>query len=231
MSEPGSYGTWRNRPVRVNTLPAVDETPFEPLEAAYLKQQRVLWVAVVAALAIGGVVAILIGGAPWWIAAVIVGVAFAVAVTAWVLEGLAFSYRGVQLREFDVSARHGLISRATVSVPFSRVQHVTVERGLLDRVFGLAQVVIFTAGAGSADARVKGLDPERAERLREGLVNRSNELTRTSTSADARPDGSPTPASSVTSSPAPPFPAEPPLATKTTDAAVPVDPDVGDVER
>ena len=61
-------------------------------------------------------------------------------------------------------------------MPFPRVQHVTVERSLTDRIFGLSTVVIYTAGAVAADARVKGLAPERADRLREGIINRSNRV-------------------------------------------------------
>ena len=181
--------TWRDEVVAVGALPAVDDAPFERLETKYLTQQRVIWSVVLAPLVIAATVVLVIVDAPIWVPAVVLAVGLLVLAVAWVLEGLAFDYRGVQLREHDVSTRRGLIGRTTISVPFTRVQHVTVERGALDRVFGLAQVVIFTAGAIAADARVKGLDPERAERLREGIINRSTLATRASGPDDAAPDG------------------------------------------
>lgn len=169
--------SWRNQVVSVGSLPAVDVTPFERLEPRYLTQQRVIWAILIGLLLVGGIVAMVFTGPPLWVWVVAVTAALVLFGLAWVLEGLAYDYRGVQLRERDVSARRGLIGRSTISVPFTRVQHVTLERGAFDRLFGLAQVVIFTAGAIAADARVKGLTPERAERLREGIINRSNLAT------------------------------------------------------
>lgn len=172
-------GQWRNDIVQVGDLPAIDDAPFEPLERRYLHQQRAIWAVVLLVLAIAAIVALLIAGAPSLLLLVAAGVPLAILATAWVLEGLAFNHRGVQLRERDVSTRRGLITRSTISVPFTRVQHVTVERSLTDRLFKLSRVVIFTAGASAADARVKGLSPDRADRLREGIVNRSNDDART----------------------------------------------------
>lgn len=117
-----------------------------------------------------------IAGAPWWLLAVLAAAPLSLLAAAWYLEGVAFSHRGVQLREFDVSTRRGVISRTTTSVPFSRVQHVTVQRGPFDRAFGLSTVVIYTAGAITVDAKVNGLDPDRADRLREDIINRSSRL-------------------------------------------------------
>ena len=143
-----------------------------------------IWAILLGAMLVGGIVVMALTGPPVWVWVVVVVAAVALFGLAWVLEGLAYDYRGVQLREHDVSTRRGLIGRSTISVPFTRVQHVTLERGAFDRLFGLAQVVIFTAGAIAADARVKGLTPERAERLREGIINRSN-LATTETAAGA----------------------------------------------
>ena len=173
----GQPGSWRNSVVSVASLPAIDEAPFERLEPRYLTQQRVFWAILLGLMLVGGIVVMVLTGAPVWVWVIAVGAAIGLFGLAWILEGLAYAYRGVQLRERDVSARRGLIGRSTISVPFTRVQHVTLERGAFDRLFGLAQVVIFTAGAIAADARVKGLTPERAERLREGIINRSNLAT------------------------------------------------------
>lgn len=165
---------WRNDVVAVEDLPAVDAAPFEALERRYLVQQRVLWCAWIGVVLIIGTVLLLALDAPAWTWPLVAGTLLAVLAAAWVLERLAYDHRGVQLRELDVSTRRGLIARTTTSVPFTRVQHVTVERNLADRIFDLSTVVIFTAGAAAADARVKGLSPDRADRLREAIINRSN---------------------------------------------------------
>jgi len=167
---------WRNPPVPLDALPQVDDAPFEPLDPRYLSQQRTGWALLLGPLVVAGILLAVLVGAPSWLRAVVVGTPVSVIVLAWFLEGLAFSHRGVQLRRFDVSTRRGVISRTTTSVPFSRVQHVTVQRGPLNRLFGLSTVVIYTAGAVSVDARVDGLDPDRADRLRQDIINRSARL-------------------------------------------------------
>lgn len=182
---------WRNEVVALEDLPAIDDAPFEPLEPRYLLQQRVLWCVWIGLFVVVGAVLVVVLDAPGWVWLPVVVPLVALLAVAWVLEGLAYSHRGVQLRRRDVSTRRGLISRSTISVPFTRVQHVTVERSFTDRLFDLSQVVIFTAGALAADARVKGLDPDRAERLREGIIKRSNIDAGTTTgpaAADVGPD-------------------------------------------
>lgn len=166
-------GGFVNGPVAVGDLPAVDASPFEPVDRSYLRMKRLLWVVIMAVIA--GLVSApaWIEGAALWVKVLVAAVPLGIAAGAWVLEGAAFRHRGLQLREHDVSSRQGLIGRRTTTAPFVRVQHVTVERGPLDRLFGVANVVVYTAGAGSADVEIPGLDPERAERLREALISRS----------------------------------------------------------
>ncbi|MGH8025595.1 MAG: PH domain-containing protein [Pseudoxanthomonas sp.] len=55
-------------------------------------------------------------------------------------------------------------------VPISRVQHLDLKRGPLERAFKLATLVIHTAGTKMAAVAVSGLDSEDAERLRDRLA-------------------------------------------------------------
>jgi membrane protein YdbS with pleckstrin-like domain len=56
-------------------------------------------------------------------------------------------------------------------VPVSRVQHLDLKRGPLERAFKLATLVIHTAGTKMAAVSVSGLDGEDAERLRDRLAH------------------------------------------------------------
>lgn len=162
-----------NRPIDPRDLPALADETFEPVLGAYLTQQQVIWGALglVAAGAISTILK-LVGASLMAIGAVILVIAALVA-AAIALERAAFGHRGVLLREHDVSSRRGLIARTVATAPFVRVQHVVVTRGALDRIFGLARLKVFTAGAGFADLSVSGLDPERADQLREAVLSRS----------------------------------------------------------
>jgi membrane protein YdbS with pleckstrin-like domain len=63
----------------------------------------------------------------------------------------------------------GVVTEVETSVPFVRVQHVDTQRGPLERLLGLASVVVYTAGSRGADVSIPGLRPERAEALRQQL--------------------------------------------------------------
>ncbi|MET8311207.1 MULTISPECIES: PH domain-containing protein [unclassified Micromonospora] len=76
---------------------------------------------------------------------------------------------GYAEREDDLLVRHGLLVRRLSIVPYSRMQFVDVSAGPLERLFDLATVQLHTAAAAS-DARVPGLRPAEASRLRDRLT-------------------------------------------------------------
>ena len=72
-------------------------------------------------------------------------------------------------REDDLLVRRGvLVSRLSV-VPYGRMQLVEVTAGMMERMFGLSTVKLHTAAARS-DARIPGLEPAEAARLRDRLA-------------------------------------------------------------
>jgi membrane protein YdbS with pleckstrin-like domain len=106
-------------------------------------------------------------GSHWWPAGMAVVVLYAIwrsivtvrAVHAW----------GYAERDQDLLVRHGLVIRRLSIVPYARMQYVDVTAGPLERAFGLATVQLHTAAAAS-DARVPGLPPAEAARLRDRLT-------------------------------------------------------------
>ncbi|WBB80194.1 PH domain-containing protein [Micromonospora sp. WMMD882] len=76
---------------------------------------------------------------------------------------------GYAERDDDLLVRHGLLVRRLSIVPYSRMQFVDVTAGPLERAFDLATVQLHTAAAAS-DARVPGLPPAEAARLRDRLT-------------------------------------------------------------
>ncbi|MGE5830228.1 MAG: PH domain-containing protein [Micromonosporaceae bacterium] len=76
---------------------------------------------------------------------------------------------GYAERTDDLLVRHGRLIRRLSIVPYGRMQFVDVTAGPLERAFGLATVQLHTAAAAS-DARVPGLPPAEAARLRDRLA-------------------------------------------------------------
>ena len=69
--------------------------------------------------------------------------------------------------------RRGHLWRSDVRVPGNRVQHLDVRRGPLERAFGLATLIVHTAGTRNSALALSGLDFEEAERLRDTLAARA----------------------------------------------------------
>jgi membrane protein YdbS with pleckstrin-like domain len=63
----------------------------------------------------------------------------------------------------------GVLTRVRTVVPYVRIQHVDASRGPVERLFGLATVVVYTAGSRGADVSIPGLTPDRADDLQERL--------------------------------------------------------------
>jgi membrane protein YdbS with pleckstrin-like domain len=76
---------------------------------------------------------------------------------------------GYAERSDDLLVRHGLLVRRLSIVPYGRMQFVDVTAGPLERALGLATVQLHTAAAAS-DARIPGLMPDEATRLRDRLT-------------------------------------------------------------
>lgn len=66
--------------------------------------------------------------------------------------------------------RSGRMVERTRLVPLARLQHVDLQRGPLERMFGLSSLIIHTAGTHSATTTIPGLEAAEAERLRDHLV-------------------------------------------------------------
>lgn len=71
-------------------------------------------------------------------------------------------------REDELLVTHGVLFRELVVVPYGRMQFVDVAAGPLERSFGLATVELHTATP-ATDAKIPGLTPDEAARLRDRL--------------------------------------------------------------
>lgn len=77
---------------------------------------------------------------------------------------------GYRLDERVLEVRNGVLFRRTRLLPLSRLQHVDIRRGPFERWFGLASLVLHTAGTHAASITIPGLDANEAVRLRDHLV-------------------------------------------------------------
>ncbi len=91
----------------------------------------------------------------------------------------AFAYRWPELNyrttsykldDEGIEIRTGVYWRKIIAVPRSRVQHIDVSQGPLERSYGLGTLVIYTAGTAHSRVGLSGLDHQTALFLRDHLL-------------------------------------------------------------
>jgi len=77
--------------------------------------------------------------------------------------------RGYQMGTDRLRVVRGLIFRSDTVVPFGRVQHIDVHQGPVERGYGLATLVLHTAGNHNASVSLPGLGHDDALAMREDI--------------------------------------------------------------
>ncbi|MFF4324304.1 PH domain-containing protein [Streptomyces sp. NPDC001568] len=137
------------------------------LPGGLLSMRRLLLVVwtLLLAVATGVPLGLLVG--PGW---ALLGV-FWLGVLAWGWVMLGRNWRSWRYAERadDLLISRGVLWREQTVVPYGRMQLVEVTSGPLERRFGLSSVQLHTAAA-ATDAKIPGLVPAEAERLRDRLT-------------------------------------------------------------
>ncbi|MGH3424295.1 MAG: PH domain-containing protein [Nocardioidaceae bacterium] len=131
--------------------------------------RRVLFVVPCAVAAVVGVVLVQLLLGWWWLSAVLVLLALAVAMWGWFWAARNQRAWGYAENADDLYVTRGVMWRRLVAVPYGRMQFVDVSAGPLERFFGVATVTLHTASTETA-ADIPGLPPEEATRLRNRLT-------------------------------------------------------------
>ena len=100
-----------------------------------------------------------------WLIAVLLGLWFA---QAWPAKSYRFTSYKVDDQGMEI--RRGVYFRVVINVPRSRVQHIDVSQGPIERRYGLGTLVIYTAGSEHATVELEGLEHGRALLIREHLL-------------------------------------------------------------
>ncbi|MGB8945519.1 PH domain-containing protein [Streptomyces sp. NBC_01283] len=132
-----------------------------------LRMRRLLLVVWLVPLAVAVGVLLWIFAGPVW--AAFAAVPLALVVWGWPMLGRNWRSWRYAERADDLLISRGVLWREETIVPYGRMQLVEVTSGPVERHFGLASVQLHTAAA-ATDARIPGLIPEEAERLRDRLT-------------------------------------------------------------
>ncbi len=154
------------------SLPGMESfTPLSPRARMLFHLQAfarlVLFWMPLTALAIAGITAV------WsFTAAIAIGVCFLFLrfLSALWWPVLAWQRWGYRLTDRELLITRGVLLRSVTAIPVTRVQHVDVLQGPLERWLALARLQVHTASGLGADGSIPGLERPIAEELRDRLV-------------------------------------------------------------
>ncbi|MFQ3234616.1 MAG: membrane protein YdbS with pleckstrin-like domain [Paraglaciecola sp.] len=86
------------------------------------------------------------------------------------LSYLADKRQYYALRELDLHFQSGLVFCQTISQPISRIQHIELKQGPLERAKGLASLQVFSAGGALHTFEIPGLEYEKARQIRQFIL-------------------------------------------------------------
>lgn len=164
-------------------LPVEEQAPIadgrdHPLDPAWVELQRLTgWItfAVLSPiLLIALLITIVTTELPAWSPALLVLAWLAIVVLlAWLAQkwpAIEYRYFRYRLDAQGIDIRVGVVWRRVISVPRSRVQHIDVAQGPLERRYDLASLSIYTAGTQFAKVDLPGLPYARAVKIRDHLL-------------------------------------------------------------
>ena len=123
--------------------------------------------------AIVPIIAIAFGGDNWGLTGGLAGLAMLGVVALVGLGSFLKWYRlTYTINAEDIRVESGVLSRQARSVPYERIQDVSLEQKLLARVFGLAEVKFETGAGGGEDIALAWLTVAEGERMRELVRDR-----------------------------------------------------------
>ncbi|MDH4279946.1 MAG: PH domain-containing protein [Acidimicrobiia bacterium] len=162
-----------NSRIDVADLPELPPDSFEPLAPAYLRSKYVadaVTATIVAVLATVATSAVRAAEGPVWVPLAAAVVVVAMIGLAAVLQTMSVRHLGYLVREHDLTLRRGVIVRITSTIPYNRVQHVGIDRGPIERLYGLATLQLRSAGGVIG---ISGLTTSDANRLKELVATRA----------------------------------------------------------
>ena len=165
---------FQNNQVDTFTIPKSEGVQFEKLDPAYKKVSiyitAIIFIIILMAYLIVGIFVEVLYQFPWLF---FFGVAWSVLTGLFILlAAKGYDYEGYAVREKDILYQSGIFFRSTLIIPFNRVQHCEIEHGPVDRMFGLAELSLFTAGGSSSDLSIPGLTQDKASALKNFITNR-----------------------------------------------------------
>lgn len=101
-----------------------------------------------------------------------------IAVIVYTWARLSYHFYRYELTDNEFKKELGVVFKKYVSIPYNKIQNVDIRRGILERILGLSDLHIQTAGMSGVPAtegRLPGLSVVEAEMVRNKLIQKATQ--------------------------------------------------------
>jgi membrane protein YdbS with pleckstrin-like domain len=166
VEEPTPFPDWRPLdPRKIDLDREVGWIVTAVLSAGWLVGTFIFWIVT------GGPLLLFAAAAALWIP-----FTFGVGLLSYRWPAIEHRHTRYRIDEQLIRLERGVYWRASIAVPRSRVQHLDVTQGPLERRHGLATLSIYTAGTEYSQVSIAGLSHDIAQWLRDALLPRESRV-------------------------------------------------------
>ncbi|MDE5808513.1 MAG: PH domain-containing protein [Muribaculaceae bacterium] len=148
----------------------VDELTYNAVDSRYRNVQMVL-TALGYILLGGAALFLLLIDNPLWCIMAESAIIVAMAVNLFILRK-AWLFKGYALREQDLSYRSGVVFPSITTIPYSRLQQVSVKQNPVSKIFKLYSVEVTNGAQALSSITIPGLTEEKAANIKNLLINK-----------------------------------------------------------
>lgn len=161
-----------NRQLNFENIDKVENLNYTPLEKKYLKVQTVKTI-LVYIIFMGLTLLFLLAEEFAYRVVTTIGIE-CVFLTAMIVNLFllpkAYSYKGFAIREHDITYRSGIIFPSVITIPFCKIQQVSIRQNPITRIFGLHTIDIVNGAQMLEATSIPGLTEEKANDIKALII-------------------------------------------------------------
>lgn len=163
-----------NRQIELETIDRIDKLIFTPVCPKYRSVQMAY--ATITYVLLGAIALfLLLLDSPWWCIAAEIVITVSYIINLAILRK-AYRFKGYALREHDITYRSGVIFPKTTTVPFSKIQQVSISRNPVNKYFGLCSIDIVNGAQNLSALAINGLTTDQADAIKNLITQRLNSV-------------------------------------------------------
>lgn len=153
-----------------NEIDPVGQLQYEPIDRHYRIVQIILTALGYLGLAILALPLLLIEDSIWFVLAE--GVILLAMIVNLIIVQKAWRFKGYALREYDINYRSGIIFPTITTIPFNRMQQVSLKQNPISKYLHLYSVELVNGAQAMSSLTIPGLTEQRANQIKSTVIDK-----------------------------------------------------------